>query len=124
MKKIVYYLRLILFTIYLICIFLLIEKILSIKIFGPIYLIFSLIYSIFMIISVLSKKEIYINTNSFNLLNIGIYVYYFIVFYFGYTTSRLEVINTSLYYIHNFSILCILLGFQVIYTVYLNLEEK
>jgi len=124
MNKILYYMRFTLFIPFLICLFLLIDKILCIKIFGSIFLILTLIYSILIILSVLSKKKVYIDNFSFNFLNMGIYIYFFIIFYFAYTTSRLEVLNNFAYYRDNFLILYILIGFQIGYIIYLNAEEK
>lgn len=124
MSKIIYYLRFILFIPFLICLFLLIDKIFTMKIYGSIFFIFCLLYSIFIILSILSKKKVFITTISYNILNIGIYFYYFIIFYFTYNLTRLEIINNRYYYNNNFILMCILLGFQIIYTIFLNTEEK
>ena len=124
MNKLIYYLRFILFIPFLICLFLLIDKIFTLKIFGTIFFIFCLLYIVFIILSILSKKKIFINTTSYNILNIGIYFYYFIIFYFTYNLTSLEILNNRTYYNNNFILMCILLGFQIIYTIYLNAEEK
>lgn len=124
MRKIIYYLRFILFIPFMICLFLLIDKIFTMKIYGSIFFIFCLLYLIFIILSILSKKKIFKETISYNMLNIGIYIYYFIIFYYTYNLTRLEISNYSDYYKNNFILMCILLGFQIIYTIFLNTEEK
>lgn len=124
MKKILYYIRLILFIAYLICMFLLIDKVLTISIFGSIFFLLNIIYSFFMILTILSKKKIFINTISYNILNIGIYIYIFIIYYMSYISSKLVILSNITYYRNNFILISILLLAQIIYTIYLNKEEK
>ena len=124
MRKTIYYIRIILFIFYLLCMFLLIDKIYTINLIGSIFFVFNLIYSFFIILSILSKKEIFIYTISYNILNIGIYIYTFVLFYFAYLSSKLDIINNYIYYKNNFLILIVIMITQIIYTIYLNTEEK
>ena len=122
--KILYYIRIILFILYLFCMFLLIDKVLTINIFGSIYFFVSLIYSVLIILSILSKKNIFITTISYNILNIGIYLYTFILYYFSYVSTKLEILNNNNYFKNNFIFISLLLIFEIFYTLFLNSEEK
>ena len=124
MKKIIYYLRLILFVIYLIINFLLIDKLWSINIFSNIYFLINLIYCFIIILTILSKKELFINDISYNILTIGIYLYITVIFYIVSISSKLDIINNNLYYQNNFIFLIILLLGIIIYTLILNKDEK
>ena len=77
MKKILYYLRLLLFIPYLVIIFLLIDNLYKTSFLSIIFFLLNLIYSFIMILTTLSKKKIYQETIPFNFLNIGIYTYIF-----------------------------------------------
>ena len=122
--KIIYYIRYILFILYLLCMFLLIDKVLTINVYGSIFFLVSLIYSIFIILSILSKKKIFINTVSFNILNIGIYFYTFILYYFSHISSKLDILNNKIYYQNNFILITILLICLILFTIFLNIDEK
>ena len=122
--KIIYYIRYVLFILYLLCMFLLIDKVLTINIYGSIFFLVSLIYSIFIILSILSKKKIFINTVSFNILNIGIYFYTFILYYFSHISSKLDILNNKSYYQNNFILITILLICLILFTIFLNIDEK
>ena len=100
--KTLYYIRFTLFILYLLCMFLLIDKVLTVNAFGTIFFVVSLLYSIFMILSILSKKKIYVTTISYNILNSGIYIYTFILYYFSYISTRLEILNNNVYFRNNF----------------------
>ena len=69
MKKILYYLRLLLFIPYLVIIFLLIDNLYKTSFLSIIFFLLNLIYSFIMILTILSKKKIYQETISFNFLN-------------------------------------------------------
>ena len=99
MKKIVYYLSIILFTIYLFITFLLINKLYKTSILSIIYFIIKIIYSIFIIIAILSKKDIYKNSLSYNILNIGIYFYTFMLYKITNTNTTLDIIQFLIYLI-------------------------
>ena len=80
MKKILYYLRLLLFIPYLVIIFLLIDNLYKTSFLSVVFFLLNLIYSFIMILTILSKKKIYQETISFNFLNIGIYIYIFMLY--------------------------------------------
>ena len=123
MKKIVYYLSINLFTIYLFITFLLINKLYKTSILSIIYFIINIIYSIFIIIAILSKKDIYKNSLSYNILNIGIYFYTFMLYKITNTNTTLDIINNQTYYNNNYIMISILLIGLTIYTIVLNNEK-
>lgn len=123
MKKIIYYLSIILFTIYLFITFLLINKLYKTSILSIIYFIINTIYSIFIILAILSKKDIYKKTLSYNILNIGIYFYTFMLYKITNTNTTLDIINNQIYYNNNYIMISILLIGLTIYTIILNNEK-
>ena len=119
--KITYYSRIILFIIYLLCMFLLIDKILTISILGTVFFIFEIIYSILMILTILSKKDIFIKDAIFNLFNITLYLYTYIIFYMAYVlSSKLDIISNKMYYQNNFVLIIFTTTIIIFYTIYLN----
>ena len=104
--------------------FLLIDKVLTINILGTIHFILSIIYSILVILSILSKKEIFINTLSYNMLNIGLYIYTFVMSYMAFISTKLDIINNKIYYRNNFILLIFMLVLNIFATLYLNKEER
>lgn len=123
MKKLIYYLRNIFFTVFLIGTFLLIDKLFTIKPLGPIYFIMCLIYSFIIILSILSKKKSFLNAVSYNLLSIAIYIYTIALCYITNTSSKLTILSNSFYYKNNFILLYLLFIGLIIYTIELNKEE-
>ena len=120
MKKIIYYLRMTLFTIYLITMFLLIDNFYNINIITSIYFILNIVYSLIIILSILSKKKIFKNPISYNILNIGIYIYTIVIYIITSNKTKLEIMNNNLYFNNNFIMLSILLLGLSIYSLYLN----
>ncbi len=120
MKKIIYYLRMTLFTIYLITLFLLIDNFYNINIITSIYFILNIVYSLIIILSILSKKKIFKNPISYNILNIGIYIYTIVIYIITSSKTKLEIMNNNLYFNNNFIMLSILLLGLSIYSLYLN----
>ena len=120
MKKIIYYLRMTLFTIYLITLFLLIDNFYNINIITSIYFILNIVYSLIIILSILSKKKIFKNPISYNILNIGIYIYTIVIYIITSNKTKLEIMNNNLYFNNNFIMLSILLLGLSIYSLYLN----
>lgn len=123
MKKIIYYARIVLFIIYLLALFILIDKIFTIKTLGSIYFIVNLIYSFIVILSILSKKKVFINSISYNILSIAIYLYTVVLCYITYTSSKLTILNNISYYQNNFILLITLFLGLIVYTIELNKEE-
>lgn len=124
MNKFLYYFRVALFIIYLIVVFALIDKIFAINIFVTIYFILNLIYSFIIILTILSKKNVFICNASYNILNIGIYLYTYVIYYIVHISSKLDIINNKIYYQNNFIFLIILILGITLYTIFLNKEEK
>lgn len=124
MKKIIYYLRIILFVLYLITMFLLIDKLYKTSFLSIIYYIFNIIYSIFIIISIISKKKIFKEIISYNLLNIGIYLYTFMLYKIIKDNSFLDIINNKVYFNNNYIMMSILLFGLTTYTLILNNEKN
>ena len=123
MKKIFYYLRVIIFIAYLIIMFLLIDKLYKPDIWSIIYFIFSFIYIIIMILTILSKKEIFKRIISYNVLNIGLYAYTFVIYYFIFDASNIEILANESYFHHNYLMLCILMITLSIFAILLNRES-
>lgn len=124
MKKILYYLRLLLFIPYLVIIFLLIDNLYKTSFLSIIFFLLNLIYSFIMILTILSKKKIYQETISFNFLNIGIYIYIFMLYRITSTNSILDIINNKAYFNNNYIMLSILLIGLTTYAIILNNEKS
>ena len=122
MKKFIYYLRIILFIVFLISLFLLIDKLFTIRPFGALFFIIGLIYSLIMILTILSKKKAFLDAISYNILNIGVYLYTTVLCYITVTSSKLTVLNNNFYYKNNFILMIILFIGLIIYTIELNKE--
>lgn len=124
MKKILYYLRLLLFIPYLVIIFLLIDNLYKTSFLSVVFFLLNLIYSFIMILTILSKKKIYQETISFNFLNIGIYTYIFMLYRITSTNSILDIINNKTYFNNNYIMLSILLIGLTTYAIFLNNEKS
>ena len=124
MKKILYYLRLLLFIPYLVIIFLLIDNLYKTSFLSIIFFLLNLIYSFIIILTILSKKKIYQETISFNFLNIGIYTYIFMLYRITSTNSILDIINNKAYFNNNYIMLSILLIGLTTYAIFLNNEKS
>ena len=124
MKKILYYLRLLLFIPYLVIIFLLIDNLYKTSFLSIIFFLLNLIYSFIMILTILSKKKIYQETISFNFLNIGIYTYIFMLYRITSTNSILDIINNKAYFNNNYIMLSILLIGLTTYAIFFNNEKS
>ena len=122
MKKIIYYIRIILFIAFLIALFLLIDKLFTLQPFGSIFFILSLIYSFIMILSILSKKKSFIDAISYNILSIGVYLYTGVLCYITNISSKLTIMNNDIYYRNNFILMIILFIGLILYTIELNKE--
>ena len=124
MKKFLYYLRIILFITYLIVMFLLIDKIYLSNFISTVYFILNLLYSIIIILTILSKKEIFKTTISYNILNIGIYLYTILLFKITSTNTTLDIINNQTYFQNNFIMISLLVIGLSCYSLILNNDEK
>ena len=124
MKKFLYYLRIILFITYLIVMFLLIDKIYLSNFISTVYFILNLLYSIIIILTILSKKEIFKTTISYNILNMGIYLYTSLLFKITSMNTTLDIINNQTYFQNNFIMISLLVIGLSGYSLILNNDEK
>ena len=124
MKKFLYYLRIILFITYLIVMFLLIDKIYLYNFISTVYFILNLLYSIIIILTILSKKEIFKTTISYNILNMGIYLYTILLFKITSMNTTLDIINNQTYFQNNFIMISLLVIGLSGYSLILNNDEK
>ena len=124
MKKFIYYLRIILFITYLIVMFLLIDKIYLSNFISTVYFILNLLYLIIIILTILSKKEIFKTTISYNILNMGIYLYTILLFKITSMNTTLDIINNQTYFQNNFIMISLLVIGLSGYSLILNNDEK
>ena len=124
MKKFLYYLRILLFITYLIIMFLLIDKIYLSNFISTLYFILNLLYSIIIILTILSKKEIFKTTISYNILNMGIYLYTILLFKITSMNTTLDIINNQTYFQNNFIMISLLVIGLSGYSLILNNDEK
>ena len=124
MIKFLYYLKIFLFTCYLLILFLLIDKLYKNDIFTIIYFLLNIIYSFITILTIISKKESFKKTISYNILNIGIYIYTFIIYFTIINENKFNILNNKIYFQNNFILISILLIGLIYYTLNLNKEKK
>jgi len=119
-KKIFYYSRIILFMLYIIAMFLLIDKIFKPNFFSTMFFVLNLFYSIIIILTIVSKKKVFKDSYSFNILNIGFYSYIFMLYKIVISNSFLDILNNETYFRNNYIMLGILLIGLIIYSLSLN----
>jgi len=119
-KKIFYYSRIILFMLYIIAMFLLIDKIFKPNFFSTMFFVLNLFYSIIIILTIVSKKKVFKDSYSFNILNIGFYSYIFMLYKIVISNSFLDILNNEKYFRNNYIMLGILLIGLIIYSLSLN----
>ena len=124
MKKFCYYFRITSFCLYLIAMFLLIDKLYRPDIFGIIYFIFNIIYGIILILTILSKKDSYKNSIYYNVSNIIFYIYTFSVFSVTFNATQLEIISNELFFHFNYIFLSIYIIALLGYALFLNKNDS
>ena len=124
MKKFVFYLRVFIFILYLITVFLLINHLYNEQLIVNIYFLLNIIYSLLIILTLLSKKKIFKDSYSYNIVNIGIYIYTFVLYFVSKDATRIEIIKSEVYFRNNYIMLGSMLLCLIIYTLYVNHEEK
>lgn len=124
-KQILYYLRLLLFITSMIFIFLTIKNYIMSGIIGYLFFIVEFLYIIVILITLLSKKSIFINDKVFNGMNIGIYLYQIIISIrvFSFPISRLIPGSINFYRV-NYMILIALLTILIIYSFVIKNESN
>ena len=123
MKKFIYYLRLLTFTLYLIVMFILIEEFYKPDIVRFIFYTLSIIYAITSILSILSKKDIFKSMISFNILNISFYTYLFIIFIVTFNSTRFDILNNEIYFRNNLILISIFYVILILFNLSLNKED-
>ena len=119
-QKILYYSRLFLFIISLILIFITIKNYVKIGLWGYIFFIIELIYILGMLITILSKREIYKNDLCFNIMHIGTYLYQIILSVRMFTFPLSLLVKESyIFYRNNYIILSVLLLTLIFYSLVL-----
>lgn len=125
LSRIIYKIRIILFVIHLLMLYMMIDNIIYIKMFGYLFLLLDIIYVIRVIIELLSKKSLYKKDIYYNIMQIGLYTYIGVLWYrltFGSAFSK----ELLLYLKTNYIILSILFLFLFIYSTTLieKMNEK
>ncbi len=123
LKKTIYIIRIIIFIIHFLLLYDIIETLWQVK---PLIYFFFVIHFIFVLNTIkemLSKKDIYQNDFVYNFMQIGVYLYIFIIFYRIHFTHVFYMIETVKYFNINFGILCFLLMFLLIYSCF-ELKNK
>lgn len=110
MKHIFYYIRLLLFITYLIILFLMIEVISKITNYELIFYLLNIFYISFIIMTILSKKNIFKENIFFNFFNCCLPIYIIIIYNTVLQNNILSIIGNPFYFINNF----IIIGFSLI----------
>lgn len=127
--KILYYLRMILFPITLILLFITMKTYIKVGLWGYLFFVVEFVYIFMMILTFLAKNNQFKNDVSFNIMHIGTYIYQIIVAVrtFNFRISSL-LLDSYLFYRNNCIIMFILLITLIIYTAILyselNIKKK
>ena len=123
LAKLVYAVKMFLFIIHFYFVFMMLHNIMDAKIYGVIFLVFYIIFSLKIIIELLSKKQRYKNDFVYNIMQIGILAYLLII---AIKTNLDKVYVTRItidYFKINYIILTILIIFIFIYS-YLEFKSS
>ena len=121
--KIIYYFKILLFTIHFYFVFAMLHDILDTKFFGYLFLIIYFVYIIKTIIELLSKKDRYKNDLIYNFMQIG-FLSYIVFISIKVNVNVMYVTNiTYPYFRTNFIIISILIIFSLIYS-FIELDNK
>ncbi len=124
MKKIIYYLRIFTFILYLILMFILIDNFYKTDILRFIFYTLSIIYSLVMILTILSKKNVFKNLISYNLINIGLFVYLLMIFIVTFNSTKFEIMSNEPYFRNNLILLSVFLFSIIAFTLNLNKDDN
>lgn len=120
-NKVLYNLRIILFIVSLVCIFLTMKNYIKIGLWGYIFFLIEFIYICTILFTILSKKKIYLKDLSFNIMHLGTYLYQIIISFRMYDFKVSSLVNESfVFYKNNFIILSVLLITLIFYTIIMN----
>lgn len=121
--KIIYYFKILLFTIHFYFVFAMLHDILDTKFFGYLFLIIYFVYIIKTIIELLSKKDRYKNDLIYNFMQIG-FLSYIVFISIKVNVNVMYVTNmTYPYFRTNYIIISILIIFSLIYS-FIELDNK
>ena len=122
-KKLLYYFRLLLFLISLILMFLTIKNYIRIGLWGYLFFTIEFIYIIAILITLLSKQNIYKTDLIFNIMHIGTYTYQIILSTKMFSFKVSSIVKESFtFYRNNYIILIILLTMLIFYSLVLRSE--
>ena len=115
LAKTLYYIRMFLFIIHFYFVFLILHSILDLKIIGYIFLLIYIIYIFKVIIELFSKKRRYKNDFAYNIMQIGVFAYLFVLF-INISSKNLYVTKvTYSYFRNNYIFISLLIVFILIY---------
>ena len=115
-KKGVYIVRILFFVIHFFLLFLIINSLLQLKWFSLIFLSIYILYIIKVITELLSKRKNYQDDIIYNLMQIGLFLYIFVIFYRINYSYAVVVKETLPYFLINFGIMSGLMIFILIYS--------
>lgn len=124
MIKFINYLKTILFTVYLLILFLLIDKLYRPDFITITYFIMNFLYAFIIILSIISKKKVFRENVYYNIFNIGIYVYNIVIYYLVANNTRMEILNNQTYFRNNFLIVGSILIGLILYSLFLNGKKE
>ena len=124
MIKFINYLKTILFTVYLLILFLLIDKLYRPDFITITYFIMNFLYAFIIILSIISKKKVFRENVYYNIFNIGIYVYNIVIYYLVANNTRMEILNNQTYFRNNFLIVGSILIGLIFYSLFLNGKKE
>ncbi len=124
MIKFINYLKTILFTVYLLILFLLIDKLYRPDFITITYFIINFLYALIIILSIISKKKVFKENVYYNIFNIGIYVYNIVIYYLVANNTRMEILNNQTYFRNNFLIVGSILIGLILYSLFLNGKKE
>ena len=116
LKKTIYIIRILFFIIHFLLLYDVIGTLWQVKPLIYFFIVIHFTYVINTILEMLSKKDSYQNDLVYNFMQVGIYIYIFIIFYRIHFTHVFYMVETATYFNINFGILCFLLAFLLIYS--------
>ena len=125
LKKGMYVTRILLFLIHFFLLFSIIGSLLQVKWLSIIFIIIYIIYVIKVITELLSKNKYYQEDIVYNIMQIGLFMYLFVMFYRIVISKAVVVKETLTYFKVNFGILSVLMIFILVYSfIELKLDSK
>lgn len=125
-SEILYYIKLVIFIISLVVVFLLMRTIFKCGVFGYLFLFMESIYIIANVIMILMKNKRYREDIAFNIMQIGVYTYIVMIFIRSLNFNISTALNNYQFYCVNFIIMCVLIitSFAYMLVAFLDKKEK